>query len=539
MARPGPWSVKGVDDDARQIAREEAFREGLTIGAWVDRAIRARTGNLPGDRPVVAPQSTKTEQSPDAATQPSPEYVAPEAIAAVSSEDQVGATTSIKQFPASVEAAPDETPHIETTPVEPDPLASTAATKSKQDAKPGAMPTTPNPDDRIRDLPKVDPVIAAKVNAARRPGGLPKSAMAAVALIAVGGLGVWAYSTIGPDETTPAKDRVAATSQKPDQAEAAKEEVARPADAPVMAARQSTSRAALLLAAAQKGDARAQFDLGVLHMRGDDVAKDPALAASWFEKAAKNGLATAQYNLGTMLLSGTGVPKDEKTAYFWFQSAAEQGHPRAQYNLGAMYLSERGAPRDYTKAASWFKKAAEQGDAEALYSLGVMHENGYGMKKDQQAATAFYSRALSAGSAQAAAKMQATQVAAQSTPPKSTAPVSIKAAQDAAKLAAVAPASGGQATSVASEPEELTAAGIADIQRLLGKLDLAPGQPDGVLGKRTIDAIKMYQRFAGLRVDGQPTATLLADLRQVVGAMGTEKPAAKDGTETSKDAPRP
>ena len=165
-----------------------------------------------------------------------------------------------------------------------------------------------------------------------------------------------------------------------------------------------------------------------------------------------------------------------------------------------------------------------------------MHENGYGMKKDQQKATAFYSRALSAGSAQAAAKVQPTQVVTQSAPVESPAPT----AEETARAAAVVPASGGSAGAAAApDSEKLTAAGIADIQRLLGKLDLAPGQPDGVLGKRTIDAIKMYQRFAGLRVDGQPTATLLADLRQVVGAMDAERPAAKDGTANVKEAPRP
>ena len=533
MARPGPWSVKGVDDDARQIAREAAFREGLTIGAWIDRAIRARTGNLPGDRARVITQSPAAEQRLDAVTQTGPEAIVPEAIASINSEENLVSAPGV-QAASAAPSTDQPSAQVEPAQVEPEVPAPTVAIESTSTAKTRSFPTGPSPDDRIRDLPRTDPVVAAHANAARRSGGLPRSALAVVALVAVGGLGVWAYSTIGTDGSSPSKDQVTAASKQTGQTEAAK-----PETAPVVAARQSTSRAALILASAEKGDARAQFDLGVLHMRGDDVAKDPALAASWFEKAAKNGLPTAQFNLGTMLLAGTGVPKDEKTAYFWFQSAAEQGHPRAQYNLGAMYLSERGAPRDYTKAESWFKKAADQGDAEALYSLGVMHENGYGMKKDQQMANTFYSRALSAGSAQAAAKMQPTQVATQSAPLTSTAPTT----REAAQAAAVAPASGGQTASVAPASEKLNATGIADIQRLLGRLDLAPGQPDGVLGKRTVDAIKMYQRFAGLRVDGQPTETLLADLRQVVGAMGAERPAdgaaKKASGETTKDSPRP
>ena len=327
MARPGPWSVKGVDDDARQIAREAAFREGLTIGAWVDRAIRARTGNLPGDR------ATATAQPGSEAA--APETVAPIHPSPAHSEDGMG--TPDFQATSAPPAIDRPIEPVEVEPVEATPTESAAADNSAPKARPEPFPTAPSPDDRIRDLPKIDPVVAAQANAARRPRGLPRSALAAGALIVVGGLGVWTYSTIGPDRAAPSRDQVASASRPPEQKEATK-----PAVAPEVATRQSTSRAALLLASAQNGDARAQFDLGVLHMRGDEVARDPALAAGWFEKAAKNGLATAQYNLGTMLLSGTGVTKDEKTAYFWFQSAAEQGHPRAQYNLGAMYLSERG-----------------------------------------------------------------------------------------------------------------------------------------------------------------------------------------------------
>jgi hypothetical protein len=57
------------------------------------------------------------------------------------------------------------------------------------------------------------------------------------------------------------------------------------------------------------------------------------------------------------------------------------------------------------------------------------------------------------------------------------------------------------------------------MQRLLARLDLALGTPDGVMGQKTVDAIKMYQRFDGLKVDGKATPSLLNDLRQVVGAM--------------------
>jgi len=35
-----PWSIKGVRAEIRQIAKEEAAKAGITIGAWISRTIR-------------------------------------------------------------------------------------------------------------------------------------------------------------------------------------------------------------------------------------------------------------------------------------------------------------------------------------------------------------------------------------------------------------------------------------------------------------------------------------------------------------------
>ncbi len=77
----------------------------------------------------------------------------------------------------------------------------------------------------------------------------------------------------------------------------------------------------------------------------------------------------------------------------------------------------------------------------------------------------------------------------------------------------------------------LSAAGIKNLQRLLGKLDIDPGPQDGVLGDKTTEAIRLYQRFAGLPVDGKATLELLLDLRQVVDAMSADRPAASVPTD--------
>lgn len=42
-----PWSVKGIDDDTRDEARRAAQAAGLTVGAWIERAIRRTVGQIP------------------------------------------------------------------------------------------------------------------------------------------------------------------------------------------------------------------------------------------------------------------------------------------------------------------------------------------------------------------------------------------------------------------------------------------------------------------------------------------------------------
>jgi hypothetical protein len=73
---------------------------------------------------------------------------------------------------------------------------------------------------------------------------------------------------------------------------------------------------------AQQGDARAQYNLGVLYLQGAGVPQDVRQAAQWFHRAAAQAESKAQYNLGLLYATGTGVPRDEGAAYIWFTLAA-------------------------------------------------------------------------------------------------------------------------------------------------------------------------------------------------------------------------
>ncbi|KAF0210706.1 MAG: hypothetical protein FD172_2391 [Methylocystaceae bacterium] len=138
----------------------------------------------------------------------------------------------------------------------------------------------------------------------------------------------------------------------------------------------------LLKPLAEKGDARAQADVGAMYLTGKGVAANPKEALKWLRLAADHGNASAQFNLGTMYLEGQVVMRDYKEAMKWNLLAAGQGLAAAQVNIASMYYDGVGVAQDYKEAAKWLRLAAEQGDADAQLNLGNMYVAGQGVERD-------------------------------------------------------------------------------------------------------------------------------------------------------------
>jgi TPR repeat protein len=73
---------------------------------------------------------------------------------------------------------------------------------------------------------------------------------------------------------------------------------------------------------------------------------------------AESGEARAQFNLGVMYSEGQGVPQDYTEAGKWYGLSAWQGYAQAQYNLGLWYAQGEGGAQDYIRAHMWFNLAA-------------------------------------------------------------------------------------------------------------------------------------------------------------------------------------
>jgi uncharacterized protein len=179
------------------------------------------------------------------------------------------------------------------------------------------------------------------------------------------------------------------------------------------------------LPVAERGDANAQFNVGLLYAGGKGVPQDHKKAAEWYRKAAEQGVGAAEYNLGVMYANGDGVPRDVHEAVKWLQRAAdagipmgreeladlygssgnyakslewhkqeaEKGDPVAQFDLALMYDLGRGVTRDYAEAMKWYRKAADQGYAPAMTNIAILYYNQEGVNRDLVQAYAWFVRA--------------------------------------------------------------------------------------------------------------------------------------------------
>jgi TPR repeat protein len=190
-------------------------------------------------------------------------------------------------------------------------------------------------------------------------------------------------------------------------------------------------------AAAKRGDAVAQFELGQLFRDGktDPPIDEPRMAealrlrgdhraAIWFRASAEQGYAPAQNELGLMYREGL-IPSPEPLtqALSWFRQAADQGYAPAKINLGAMLARGLGVEKDIPRAIALLREVFEQGAggafdelrliadrhagataadrAEAALVLGRAFLQGRGVARNETAAVEWFAKALKQGHAPA------------------------------------------------------------------------------------------------------------------------------------------
>ena len=156
--------------------------------------------------------------------------------------------------------------------------------------------------------------------------------------------------------------------------------------------------------AADAGDARAMYSLGLMLETGDHAPKDLKAAYALYEKAADRGLADGAINLAVALAEGKGVDKNLPRAYALLTQASQAGSARATYDLAE--FAEHGYGGKTTDALDLYRRAAEFGFAKGHHTAAALLDEGRaGVAKDPTAAADELLSAVAADSGESIADL--------------------------------------------------------------------------------------------------------------------------------------
>ncbi|MEM9280174.1 MAG: SEL1-like repeat protein, partial [Pseudomonadota bacterium] len=273
-----------------------------------------------------------------------------------------------------------------------------------------------------------------------------------------------------------------------------------------------------LKAAAEQNDPAAVFEIGRRLTNGIGTAKNLEEAAKWYEHAANLGFIPAQYLIGNFNEKGIGVEQDRILAEAWYEQAAESGHVIAMHNLAVLNASPDPATgkNNLEKSYKWFAKAAEHGVRDSQVNLGIFLAKGTGVPVDLVESYKWFSIAAKSGDADAGQKRDFIADAMR--------PDQLEEARKRVEnWKQIEPDAAANDVSIPdswkNEEDKLALLtdqnSIAQAQTLLTKLGFDPGPADGVMGKKTRDAIAAFRAKSGLSVNDHLDIEFMETLRAV------------------------
>ncbi len=133
---------------------------------------------------------------------------------------------------------------------------------------------------------------------------------------------------------------------------------------------------------------RAFVELGAYYsagIPGSDVGRDMSMAWNMFYHGATVfGDMEAQYQLGKMYLEGKGVEQNRQLAVSWLRNAAEKGHVKAQAMLGDHLFSTAETPRRKVEGLMWLSIARKQAKSQDDAGIVTSFEDAYTLATDEE-----------------------------------------------------------------------------------------------------------------------------------------------------------
>ncbi|MGQ3892406.1 tetratricopeptide repeat protein [Legionella sp. CNM-4043-24] len=158
---------------------------------------------------------------------------------------------------------------------------------------------------------------------------------------------------------------------------------------------------------ADKGNIKAQYELGQMYATGGVVAQDSVKAKALLEGAASKNYIPAMLSLGNMAAK----EGDFQTAKDWLSRAADSKNPDAQRSLASLYLDDKGPFYNSQTGVSLLTEAARQGSSDAQLALSRLYKEGKGVEANSELATKWADAAAKSSSAKTPSADVSVQVA--------------------------------------------------------------------------------------------------------------------------------
>jgi localization factor PodJL len=183
------------------------------------------------------------------------------------------------------------------------------------------------------------------------------------------------------------------------------------------------------------------------------------------------------HNLAVLYATGAAGTPDFNAAARWFEAAADLNVRDSQFNLAILYARGSGVKQDLTESYKWFGIAASQGDRDAA-------------EKRDEVANAMSTSQLK----DAKAKLDLWKP---------------KEPDDKANTPVVPDEWMAKSNTTASVDMKRA---IRNIQAILDNNGFDAGKPDGEMGKKTVLAIKAFQKSVGQEPTGRIDDALVKEL---------------------------
>lgn len=244
--------------------------------------------------------------------------------------------------------------------------------------------------------------------------------------------------------------------------------------------------------AAEKGDAYALHSLALSELRGEGTPVNEKEGLAKLQRAVEAGHTFSYNQLGYYYLHGEHVEKDIDRAVYYYMRSAERNDIYGYLNMGTLYRDGAGVTQDYEAARNWFLKAHEGGHPAAGTAIGLLYFNGQGVEKDPEEALRWFRASADRGDPWGA--YNTAYMIRQSDPSGDRAVEMVRYLALAIATDSSSPAAKNASADFTTVPARVKARAT---QELLAELGFDPGPADGVLGRKSREALGRFFRETG------------------------------------------